>query len=161
MRSRGGSLDWRPVQDIEIRRQIPAPPEQVWALVADHEGYARWAGVKEVVLRNPGDPPPNGLGATRVVRRSGIAVEEEVTGFEPPTRLAYSLTEGLPVRDYRGEVLVQPSGGGTELIWRVRFRALVPGTGALLRRLVARGIGDMVSGLEAQASEGRASEQES
>ena len=139
------------MQDIEISAEIPAPPAAVWKVLEDHAGYAKWAGFHEVVLRNPGDPPPNGLGAIRVLRRSGIAIEEEITGYEPPRRLEYVLTAGLPVRDYRAEVVLEPSGRGTSLVWRVRFRPLVPGTGALLRRVLARSLGDLVEALVRQA----------
>jgi uncharacterized protein YndB with AHSA1/START domain len=141
----------RPVQDIEIRAEIPVEPAAVWKLLEDHAGYVRWAGFHEVVLRHPGDPPPNGLGAIRVLRRSGIAVEEEVTGYEPPRRLEYALTAGLPVRDYRAEVRLEPSPCGTDLVWRVRFRPLVPGTGGLLRRVLRRSLEAMVDGLVRQA----------
>lgn len=139
------------MQDIEIRTRIGAPPAAVFEVVADHAGYAGWAGVQEAVLRNPGHPPPNGVGASRVLRSAGIAVEEEVTHFEPPERLAYRLVAGLPVRNYEGEVLLVSagtgSGTGTDLTWRVRFRPLLPGTGWLLRRLIARSLRDLVSRL--------------
>ncbi len=139
------------MQDIEIRAEIPASPAAVWKLVADHAGYASWAGFHEVVVRHPGDPPPNGLGAIRVLRRSGVAIEEEITAFEPPRRLEYVMTAGLPVRDYRAEVLLDASGRGTALVWRARFRPLVPGTGGLLRRLLQRSLAGMVDALVRQA----------
>jgi uncharacterized protein YndB with AHSA1/START domain len=139
------------VQDIEIRAEIPAPQSAVWSVLEDHAGYAKWAGFHEVVLRHPGDPPPNGLGAIRVLRRSGIAIEEEVTAYEPPRRLEYALTAGLPVRDYTAEVVLAPSARGTDLVWRVRFRPLVPGTGRLLRRLFQRSLQEMVAALGRQA----------
>ena len=135
------------MQDIEIRARIAAPPARVFAVVADHAGYPRWAGVQEAVLRNPGHPPPNGVGATRVFRRSGIALEEEVTLFEPPERLDYRGVGGLPLRDYQAEMRLAAADGGTVLTWRVRFRPLVPGTGWLLRRLIARWLGDVASRL--------------
>jgi uncharacterized protein YndB with AHSA1/START domain len=139
------------VQDIEIRAEIPAPPVAVWKVLEDHAGYAKWAGFHEVVVRQPGDPPPNGLGAIRVLRRSGVAIEEEIIGYEPPRRLEYALTAGLPVRDYRAEVVLEPAGLGTQLVWRARFRPLVPGTGGLLRRILARSLQSMVDALVRQA----------
>ena len=135
------------MQDIEIRARIAAPPDRVFAVLADHVGYPCWAGVQEAVLRNPGHPRPNGVGATRVFRRSGIAVEEEITLFEPPERLGYRGVGGLPLRDYEGEMRLVAADGATELTWRVRFRPLLPGTGWLLRRLIARWLGQTASRL--------------
>jgi uncharacterized protein YndB with AHSA1/START domain len=138
------------MQDIEIRAEIPAAPAKVFALLEDHAGYARWAGVKESVLRHPGDPSPHGLGAIRVLRSAGLAIQEEITVYEPPRRLEYALTAGLPVREYTGSVDLAPRGGGTELHWRVRFRPLVPGTGWLLRAALQRTLRGMVDALVRQ-----------
>jgi uncharacterized protein YndB with AHSA1/START domain len=135
------------VQDIEIRADLPVPPEAVWEVLADHEGYARWAGVKEVVVRHPGDPAPNGVGAIRVLRARGVAIEEEITGFDPPKRMTYALTAGMPVREYEAEILLEPHGAGTALTWRVRLRPSIPGSGWLLRRLTRRAISDLVERL--------------
>lgn len=137
---------------IELSRVIPAPPARVFEIYTDHVGWEKWAGVKEVVLRQTGDPPPNGLGAIRVIRASGMAIEEEVTAFEPPTRMAYRLVAGAPIRDHEGVVRFEPDGAGTRVTWTVRFRPLVPGTGWLLRRMLARGLGDVLEKLAARSA---------
>ena len=72
------------MHEIRIQGEVPAPPQRVWDLYTDHCGWEQWAGVKEVVLRQQGSPAPNGVGASRVLRSRGIAVEEEVIAFEPP-----------------------------------------------------------------------------
>ncbi len=138
------------MQDIEIRAEIPATPDRVFALLEDHAGYARWSGVKESVLRHPGDPPPNGLGAIRVMRSAGLAIQEEITAYQPPSRLAYALTAGLPVREYTGEIALGARGAGTELRWTVRLRPLVPGTGWLLRAATERTLRGVVEALRRQ-----------
>jgi uncharacterized protein YndB with AHSA1/START domain len=136
------------MQDIEIELEIPAPPHQVWAVLSDHSRMADWAGLREVVLRHPGDPPPDGLGAIRVVRARGLSVEEEVTRFEPPRRLEYRIVAGLPVRSYRGEVELAEAGGRTRLRWSVRFEPRIPGTGWILRRVLTGTLRAMLEGLE-------------
>jgi uncharacterized protein YndB with AHSA1/START domain len=138
------------MQEIDLDAQVSAPPEAVWRVYTDSAGWPRWAGVKEVVLRQAGDPPPDGLGAIRVIRSRGIAIEEEVTAFDPPKRVAYRMVAGLPVRDFCGEVCFGAADGGTRIRWTVRFRARVPGTGPLLRRLVARMLGDVLERLNSQ-----------
>ncbi len=123
---------------IELVQEIPAPPDRVWAVYTDHEGWQRWAGIDEVVLRQQGYPPPNGLGAIRVIRHRGTAVEEEITAFESPKRMTYRLIAGAPIREHQGEVRLEPSGSGTRLSWNVEFKALIPGTGPVLRWVVER-----------------------
>ncbi|MFI5316520.1 MAG: SRPBCC family protein [Myxococcota bacterium] len=137
---------------IELTQHVEAPPERVFALYTDHLSWSRWAGVKEVVLRQKGDPPPNGLGAIRVIRARGMAIEEEVTAFDPPNRMTYRLVAGAPVRDHEGIVRFEPAGTGTQVTWRVTFRPLIPGTGWLLRIALERGVRDVLSALAAHAS---------
>jgi uncharacterized protein YndB with AHSA1/START domain len=135
---------------IELTQHVAAPPERVFDFYTDHVGWTRWAGVKEVVLRQTGDPPPNGLGAIRVIRARGMAIEEEVTAFDPPRRMEYRLVAGLPVRDHLGVVRFEPDGAGTRVTWSVRFRPLVPGTGWLVRAALARSIRGVLAKLAAK-----------
>jgi len=141
------------VNEIVLERTIPAPPERIWALVADHEGMKRWAPVREVVLRRPGSPDPNGVGAVRTVRASGLVLDERITGFKPGERLGYTVLEGAPLRDHAGEIRLEPGDGGTRVRWSVRFRPLVPGTGWLLERVLARGLERALAGLARAVAE--------
>ena len=141
--------------EIKLARQIPAPPEAVFEVLSDHRGMAKWSGAREVVLRHEGDPPPNGVGAVRVIRAAGMAIEEEITAFDPPKRMAYRIVAGLPVRDHEGEIRLELSGEATRLVWEVRFRPLVPGTGWLLRRLLARALGQVADALVREVLERR------
>lgn len=135
------------MQAFELVARIPAPPEKVFAVLADHRGLADWSGAREVVLRQEGDPPPNGLGAIRVVRGAGLAIEEEITSFDPPKRIRYRIAGGLPIRGHEAEIQLTPLEGESELRWQVRFRALVPGTGALIKILMRRGLTDVLARL--------------
>lgn len=121
------------VQSIEIQRQVPATREAVWSLLTDSRRIASWAGFKEVVLRQEGDPPPGGLGAIRVIRGGGFAIEEEITAFDPPRVLEVRLTAGLPIRDHRAAVLLEALDGGTRVTWTARFQSRVPLLGSLIR----------------------------
>lgn len=138
---------------IELHRRIDAPPDQVWALVAHHEGMKKWAAVREVIRRRPGSVDPDGEGAVRTIRASGLVVDERITVFKPNERLEYELVEGAPVRDHAGEVVLAPDGAGTRVTWRVRFRARVPGTGWLLERMLRRGLSRSLDGLRRRAEE--------
>jgi uncharacterized protein YndB with AHSA1/START domain len=140
---------------IKLARQIAAPPEAVFEVLADHRGMVNWSMAREVVLRHEGDPPPNGVGAVRVIRAGGIAVEEEVTAFEPPKRMEYRVVAGFPIRDHRGEVRLEPVGDGTRLVWEVQCRPRFPGTGWLLRPLLTRSVTQLADGLVRQVMAGR------
>ncbi|MFQ5515023.1 MAG: SRPBCC family protein [Myxococcota bacterium] len=138
------------MQRIELSEVIPAPRDVVWELFTDHAGWSRWAGIRESVLRSPGYPAPNGVGAIRVFRQSGVAVEEEVTAFEPPHQMEYCLTAGAPIRDHHGVVRMEPTPeGGTSVSWTVTFRPWIPGTGGLLRRILERSLRDVLRRLVA------------
>jgi len=142
------------MQRIEIEKQVRAPVEKVWALLADHEGMKRWMPVREVVRRRPGAPDPNGVGAVRTIRGMGLALEEEIVAFEPGKRLGYRLTAGAPIRNHAGEVTLAPDGAGTRVRWSVGFDAIVPGSGGLLafalRRSLSQGL-DQLARLAEQA----------
>jgi len=126
------------MEQIELSQVIAAPPARVFEVYTDHVGWEKWAGVKEVVLRQKGEPPPNGLGAIRVIRAAGVAVEEEVTAFDPPRSMKYRVVAGVPIRDHEGTVRFAPEGSGTRVTWSIHFRPLVPGTGWLLRAVLTR-----------------------
>lgn len=134
--------------EIQVERLIPASPERVWEILIDHEGMTRWLPVREVVRRRPGTGDPNGVGAVRTIRGMGLVLEERVVESKPPERLVYELTAGAPIRDHRGEVVLRREGAGTRVRWSVRFRPLVPGTGALLGLVLKRSLVQGLAGIE-------------
>jgi uncharacterized protein YndB with AHSA1/START domain len=136
---------------IEVSRSIAAPREKIWALLADHEGMKKWAPVREVIRRRAGAPDPDGVGAIRTVRASGMAVDERITAFKPGERLEYTLVEGAPIRDHAAEIVLTPDGDGTRVVWSVHFRPLVPGTGWLLARMLRGGLERSLDGLRRRA----------
>lgn len=141
---------------IQLEREvaIAAPRRRVWEILADHEAMPTWFPAREVVRRRPGSPDPDGVGAIRVVRARGLAVEERVTAFKPDERLEYAVTEGAPVRCCVGEVALSEEDGATRVRWSLRLRPLVPGTGWLLRRLLGRALETGLEGLRHRAQSG-------
>ena len=67
-------------------------------------------------------------------------------------RFAYTHASSLPVRDYRGEIDLTPTAGGTEIRWVSTFLPKIPGTGALMRRGLDGFIAAMTDGLAAGAT---------
>lgn len=139
---------------IEREARIEASRERIWEILSDHEGMPRWFPAREVIRRRPGAPDPNGVDALRVVRASGLAIEERVTAFEPGKRMEYVVTGGAPLRDHRGRVEIEDDvGGSCRVRWSVELRPLIPGTGWLLRRATDGLIRDGLEGLRRFAEE--------
>jgi uncharacterized protein YndB with AHSA1/START domain len=124
--------------EVRVQAEIAAPIHVVWSVYTDYTGWTEWSGIREVVLRRRGEPTPNGIGASCVLRARGVAVEEEIVGFEPPRLLRYRIVAGLPFRSHEAEVMLSELGENTRLSWQVRFEPRVIGTGAWLARLVRK-----------------------
>jgi uncharacterized protein YndB with AHSA1/START domain len=138
---------------IEVAREIliAAPRNRVWEILADHEGMTEWFPAREVILRRRGAPDPNGVGAVRVARLLGFAVEEWITAFKPEERMEYGLTAGAPVRDHRAEVVLSTVDGETRVTWSVALRPKIPATRWLLERALSGVLRDALAGLKRRA----------
>jgi len=115
----------------EIVEWSAAPPERVWELLADARGWPAWAAFSHAALEREGAPTADGVGAVRAFGTGPVRSREEVVAFEPPRHFAYVLQRGLPVRGYRADVVLEPTGAGTRICWSSSFvTAVVPGTAA-------------------------------
>jgi hypothetical protein len=140
---------------IDATARSRAPREAVWELLADARSWSEWGAWQTSELEREGSPPPGGVGAIKRMIRRPVTTREEVTVFEPPSALGYTLLSGLPLRDYQGRVTLTDSPEGTEIRWRTEFDAKIPGTGGLLRRQLGGFIADTAQCL-ARAAEQRA-----
>jgi carbon monoxide dehydrogenase subunit G len=107
---------------------VKATPDQVWAVLAEHEGMASWGPGMKVSLTTEGAPDRNGLGCVRKISAPGPApaIVEEITRFEPGQVLGYKALSGVPFKNYRGEVALAPDGGGTRIEWTLSADERVP-----------------------------------
>ncbi len=136
------------MQHVEVRRHFAAPPDAVWRVYTDHANWSAWAGFQRSWLERPGSPDPNGTGALRGFATGPVRVFEEILEFEPPKRMSYRVVRGgLPMKNHRGEVVLEPEGDGTHVVWRCRFESRVPGLGGLQRLLVRRVFRNALDGL--------------
>lgn len=126
-------------RSIRVERQLDAPVEAVFEILADHAGYDRFDGVSRAELVEPGDPDPNGVGAVRHVWLGPLRFEEEVTAFEPARRLDYLIHEvrGLPFRHAGGSIRLARRGHGTEAVWTSSFEVPIPVLGRAIDRVFA------------------------
>jgi len=122
---------------IRIERRLDAPPDAVFAILADHARYDRFDGIRRSVLVNPGDPDPNGLGAVRRVWVGPLRFEEEITAFEPPRRLDYLIRDvkPFPFRHEGASIRLEPDGAGTHAVWTSSFEIPIPVIGRAMDRI--------------------------
>ena len=133
---------------IHVDVLTTAPPDVVFALLRDTARWPEWSPMTsgELVRPAPG-PDPEGVGARRRFTSARGRSLEEVVAYEPDRQLSYVLLEGLPLRDYRADVALEPVPDGTRITWRSTFRPKVPGTGWLFRLALGRFIGQVARGL--------------
>jgi uncharacterized protein YndB with AHSA1/START domain len=139
---------------FEVTAHSAAPPEHVFALLADATSWPQWGGflIAHASWEREGSPPPGGVGAIRKLGRWPLYGREEIVAYEPPTHLAYTIVKGQPVRNYRADVTLTCVSDGTLITWTATFDPLIPGTGKLViaffRRIVttfANGLGDFAT----------------
>ena len=119
-----------------------AAPEVVFEVLADATRWREWAGftVGTSEWEREGVPAPGGVGAVRKLGRWPMFGREQITEYDPPRHLGYTILSGLPVRGYHADIDLLPvaEGGGTTIRWAGAFEPAVPGTGAALEVMVGR-----------------------
>jgi len=143
------------VASFTFEREVAAPPETVFAVLTEHHLYAEITPMRKSVLEREGDPPPNGVGAIRVLTSVGPPLREEVIAYEPPARFSYRLLSGAPVRDHVGTVELTPQGSGTKVVYAVKTTPTLPLVGGAVVAVVKQAIKALLNGI-AKESERRA-----
>ncbi len=143
-------------QRIEHHATTTAAPATVYALLRDGAGWPAWSPIESFELERPGADEPEGVGAVRVFRSGRVTGRDEIVELVPDRRFAYAHTSNLPIRDYRGEVHLEPVPAGTAIRWVSEFDPKVPGTGRLLRRGLDGFVAKLAHGLAEHAATVRA-----
>lgn len=117
-----------------------APPEVVFAVLADATRWHEWAGfsVATSEWEREGDPAPGGVGAIRRLGRAPMYGREQITEYDAPVHMAYTILSGIPVHGYHADVDLLADATGTTIRWSGAFEPKVPGTGALLGVVLRR-----------------------
>jgi uncharacterized protein YndB with AHSA1/START domain len=132
---------------FRFERDVAAPPETVFAVLTEHHRYAEITPLRKSVLEREGEPPPNGVGAIRVLTAVGPPLREEAVAYEPPDRFSYKLLSGLPVRDHVGTVELTPQDGGTRVVYAVRTIPTLPLVGGAVVAVVKLGVKQLLDGI--------------
>ena len=118
------------MRSVHVTRTIPAPPDEVFDRLADHANYDRFRAIHGSELIREGDPAPNGLGALRRIKVRPLVFEEEITAYEPPTRLDYLIVKlNVPFKHDGGSITLTPEGHATRVDWRSSFSVPIPVVG--------------------------------
>jgi hypothetical protein len=121
------------MRTIESVCETSGSPADVWALLSDASTWSRWGAWSSVEVEGGGQQGP---GAVRVLVRRPFRLRERITGWVPEQQMAYELVDGMRVQDYRSEVTLEKTAGGTVVRWRSTYRRAGPLTALLLRLAV-------------------------
>jgi uncharacterized protein YndB with AHSA1/START domain len=136
------------VPSFTINSRINAPIDVVFDVLTDHRGYKRVLPLRAVKLEREGDPAPNGVGAIRALHAVGPPIREQVTEYVAPTRFAYRMLSGAPVRDHVGTVDLAADGNATLMTYHLESFPKVPKFVVPAMMLFLRGaIGQLARGV--------------
>ncbi len=133
--------------EFTLTRTTTAPIETVFDALTNHRGIADyvWA-VHRSTLDREGTPAPNGVGAIRRIEAIGPPIVEEIIDYQRPTRYAYKMLSGAPVRDHVGTVELHEAGSGTAVSWHLQSTPKLPGADWLLAPVLKKVIGELFKG---------------
>lgn len=103
---------------IVVSVEVAASPEQVWPLFAEAHEWPEWhPHIRE--CRQSSDGPPS-VGSTRFVRTGLLRVEETITEFDAPRKLATRVDRAnLPLfRSITEVITLECSEIGTRVVFR-------------------------------------------
>jgi uncharacterized protein YndB with AHSA1/START domain len=154
-----GWIDRAPVH-IEARRSTSAPPEAVFAVLADHERWPEWfVGVKRVTVLGPAE----GVGARRRVEVPGLVVDEEFIAWDEGRRWSFTGTAARPTA-LRSLVevcqLVPRPDGGTDVSYAMHLdaspllRPLVRAAAPVVRGNIDKALVALAARAEGRSTEG-------
>lgn len=152
------------IKRIDVSARTEADPATVYALLRDGASWPTWSPITSFTLEQPAPAPsdgsgpaePEGVGAIRCFRTKQAfgttTSRERIVELRQDRRFSYTLLSGLPLRDYRANVDLEPTGTGTTIRWRSSFRPAIPGTGWLYRAILSAFIGRCARGLAEHAA---------
>lgn len=139
-------------QRIEHTATTTADPATVYALLRDGASWPAWSSIDSFELEQPGATEPEGVGAVRLLRSGRVTGRDRIAELVPDRRFSYTHTSNLPVRDYRGDVDLEPTPEGTAIRWVSTFAPRIPGTGWLMRRALDGFVAGLANGLAEHAA---------
>jgi len=107
---------------IAVSTESKARPQALFALLLDGATWPQWSMFDSFRLERPGKNDKLGVGAIRVFSKWTTQSREEIVEIIPGRKLSYVLLSGLPLRNYRADVVLTPrSDDGTAIDWTASF----------------------------------------
>lgn len=117
---------WVRRQHVQVEVRTSGDPATVYALLRDGASWPLWSPIESFELEWAGADEPEGIGAIRIFRRGRVTGRDQVAELVPDRRFGYRHLSGLPVRDYRATIDLDPDDGGTRIRWQVSFLPRLP-----------------------------------
>ena len=140
----------RAMPTFVVRRHIAAPPEAVFAWLADVRNYTASTAVLSTMWLRQTDHVVGGVGAVRELVTGLGWFRERIVGFEPGRALHYRIVASIqPVLHEHGSVVLDPTDDGTEVVWTTTTAVRLPLVGGLVDRtalgpMIQLGFGDVL-----------------
>lgn len=142
---------------LELNAQIPATPEQVFAILSDPEHAKEWMPAVQKVERL--DDRPFGIGTswkeTRLAGKRTMESTIRVVACDPASKLGLHVESSGMEGDL--EFLLKPTGPGTD----IHYRAVMKGRGMMrlmtgtINKMMAQEDADLLQRLQAQVEKHR------
>lgn len=112
------------VLSLKERVELAAPPEKVWELIKDFDGWQNWhpAIASTEITSGKG----NAHGTVRVLTtKDGAKITERLEHYQPKNFLyTYRIMDSpLPITDYVSTIQVKAAKDGSVVTWSSRFKA--------------------------------------
>ena len=138
-----------PAPELRLETEIDAPPERVWALLADFATWDQW----NPTLRSPSGPPVPGAEVRMKLRLGPLTVpmRQQIREVDPPRKLVWRSRQLVPeaLLDVVREFRIEPLDGGRSLLvqsekttgWLAGFEV------SLLGKAIVKGYEDLARAL--------------
>ena len=136
-------------RQIDISVTSTADAATIYNLLLDASSWPRWTSMESVEIERPGSA--DGLDEIRVNHRGRVTGRDQVVELIPNHRYAYVALSGLPIKEYRGQVDLEPTSTGTTIHWSSSFFPKYPGMGRMLERGIGKFLRECAEGLAAYA----------
>lgn len=121
------------MQHLVFEHDFALPVDRVYAWLAEHENLGHVFKPIKVTRLRDGDTR-NGVGSARTMALGPLKFTETVTEAVPNERIAYTSSDGTPLKDHVGVMTFSSKGTGSHLHYTIDFDGKVPGLGFVIAR---------------------------
>jgi carbon monoxide dehydrogenase subunit G len=112
------------VLSVKEKVELSAPPDKVWELIKDFDGWQNWhpAIASTEITSGKG----NTHGTVRVLTtKDGAKITEKLVHYQPKgLSYTYAIIDSpLPITDYTSTIQVKAAKGGSVVNWTSHFKA--------------------------------------